>query len=30
MMKAGIPIIQGYHEENQEPSLLQKEAEKIG
>ncbi len=30
MEKAGVPLIPGYHGENQEPELLRKEAEKTG
>jgi 3-methylcrotonyl-CoA carboxylase alpha subunit len=30
MEKAGVPLVPGYHGENQEPAFLQKEADKIG
>ena len=30
MEKAGVPLVPGYHGENQDPVLLQKEADKIG
>ena len=30
MEKAGVPLVPGYHGENQDPALLQKEADKIG
>ncbi len=30
MEKAGVPLVPGYHGENQDPAFLQKEADKIG
>ena len=30
MEKAGVPLVPGYHGENQDPALLRKEADKIG
>ena len=30
MIKAGVPVVPGYHEENQDVELLKHEAEKIG
>lgn len=30
MIKAGVPVVPGYHEENQDPELLRMEASKIG
>ena len=30
MEKAGVPLVPGYHGENQDPAFLQKEADRIG
>src|SRR5436190_10250951 len=30
MEKAGVPLVPGYHGENQDPAFLQREADKIG
>jgi len=30
MTNAGVPVVPGYHGENQDPQFLKQEAEKIG
>jgi 3-methylcrotonyl-CoA carboxylase alpha subunit len=30
MEKAGVPVVPGYHGDNQDPAFLKSEAEKIG
>src|SRR5439155_2179868 len=30
MVKAGVPVVPGYHGEDQDPALLAREAQKIG